>query len=198
MGVVLAEPISHATHVPHPVCGHAQRPSTSRPRLRFQYARRRSDRKAVRRAPDAPAFRLRAAVFGAGRGRAGMSDGRRADAAGRSADDAARHRRRAPGPLGIARLALGADLRLLARRRVRLPVRRNDPHGAARPARDARSAPRHLRRTCSGCRRVLRPQSGRPARDARDVRRRIAERAVHRGRRRGAGRSVHAARDQRA
>ena len=44
---------------------------------------------------------------------------------------------------------------------------------------------------------VLRPESRRAARHARDVRRRIAERAVHRGRRRRARRPVHAARDQR-
>ena len=54
-----------------------------------------------------------------------------------------------------------------------------------------------LRARAAPARRVLRSESGRSARDAGDVRRRIAERAVHRGRRRGTGGSVHAARDQR-
>ena len=125
-------------------------------------------------------------------------DDRGAAAARRAHPDPAGHRRRAAERGHGARLAVGDALRRLAAAGVRVLVRRDDAHDAARPARDARPAATAVRARAAAVDRVLRPHSRRPARDTRDVRRRVAQRAVHRGCGRRAGRPVHSARDRRA
>src|SRR5690348_16557572 len=97
-----------------------------------RYARRRGIREAVGGPFGATADRVCEAVFVAGFRRAGMPHDRRAHAIGRPAHDGAGHRRRAAKPRDVAGVAIGAAVRRIAGDRFRLPIRRNDPHGAAR------------------------------------------------------------------
>ena len=131
------------------------------------------------------------------RRRARPADARGAAAARRAAHDAARDRRRAAGARR-RRWSRASAMLFAASLVVAFACQYGETMLTAllgqRVMRDLRrSIFAHVQRLSD---RVLRPQSGGTARHARDVRRRIAQRAVHRGRRRGTRRPVHAARDR--
>src|SRR5215510_10260760 len=158
--------------------------------------RRRSVRESIRRPPDEAAASLRAAVPSA-RVRIARAPRRgRGAPAGGSGTDAACHRRRNTARRyetgGAERSALCCDARLS----VRLHLRRDDADQPPWSARHARSAHRDLRAFAATLDLVLRPQPGGSARDASDVRRGVAQRAVHRRCGSGDRRPLHAARDQ--